>query len=826
MSRRRRRLLLALAGVVGLLFAGRWIASLLADRWWAARLSPAAAAFLTDWHVLRLTLDLMGVLVASAWFIGHLLLVYRAVGSVQVRRNVANLEFREALTPGVLLSVVIGSGALLGLLVGTGASASWETVVLGWHGVTYGIAEPLMQNDLGLYVAGLPLWRAAHGFFFFLIVLAIGIVFGLYLLVGAIRWLDGRPAINNHARSHLGWLFAVLALALGWGYLLEPLELIAGLSGAVDAASWRATQLVAPLLTGVALATAGLSATWALRPRHALVAGGWIVLACASIVGHWMVPPAMSGNGEPPDQTRLADRIGRSAYRLETLEEAAAAPQSDPTPPPVPSLWNSAMIAQLVAGDSVDVLSIEPAVIAVTNRPRPVWLAARLLPGGHTSISAVADDRVSPSGEALFYHSGDSIARPGAAPLLELSENAFRPRAPAYRIGTEGPGVQVHGWLRQVVLAWALQAGELLGSLPAASRVDWALSPEQRLATLVPFADWGVPVPRIIDGEVVWLADGYLAASVFPLAPRASWRGREVGSLQAAFLGVVDATSGVTRIFVRPGADALAEAWADVSRGVVEPVSALPDALLRAAPYPVDLFRLQARQVEQGAWKPGALGGRPAMDASGPPRESVGWTSDTTGPLLLAPYERASERRLSAVLLGRREEGQDVLTLLRVDSTYALPSRSALESRWSRFASFDALSDSIREDGGSLEQGPMRLALAADGIIGYKVYYAQRGPGRLALAWVSIATAPDRMGAGRTLAEGWNNLLGTSVPTMPGSAQATRLDEARRWLERADSALHKPDWTEFGRAWEGLRRALGLPADTAVRELARPKARD
>jgi hypothetical protein len=93
-SRRGRQLSAALAGLVILLFAGRWTAGVLADRWWAAELSPAAVGFLTDWHILRLTLDLSGVLIASAWFIGHLLLVYRAVGSVQVRRNVANLEFR------------------------------------------------------------------------------------------------------------------------------------------------------------------------------------------------------------------------------------------------------------------------------------------------------------------------------------------------------------------------------------------------------------------------------------------------------------------------------------------------------------------------------------------------------------------------------------------------------------------------------------------------------------------------------------------------------------------------------------------------------------
>jgi uncharacterized membrane protein (UPF0182 family) len=135
-SRRARRLTVAIAGLIALLFGGRWAAVVLTDRWWAEQISPTAVAFLTDWHILRLVLDLSGVLLASAWFIGHLLLVYRAVGSVQVRRNVANLEFREALTPGVLLAVVIGAGALLGLLIGAGTSVHWREVALAWHGVT------------------------------------------------------------------------------------------------------------------------------------------------------------------------------------------------------------------------------------------------------------------------------------------------------------------------------------------------------------------------------------------------------------------------------------------------------------------------------------------------------------------------------------------------------------------------------------------------------------------------------------------------------------------------------------------------------------------
>lgn len=82
------------------------------------------------------------------------------------------------------------------------------------------------------------------------------------------------------------------------------------------------------------------------------------------------------------------------------------------------------------------------------------------------------------------------------------------------------------------------------------------------------------------------------------------------------------------------------------------------------------------------------------------------------------------------------------------------------------------------------------------------------------LAWVSVA-APSRLGAGRTLKEAWSNLLGATVPAPPGSAQAGRLDEARRSLQQADSALKIGDWAEFGRAWSSLRNILGLPPDSA-----------
>jgi uncharacterized protein UPF0182 len=373
--------------------------------------------------------------------------------------------------------------------------------------------------------------------------------------------------------------------------------------------------------------------------------------------------------------------------------------------------------------------------------------------------------------------------------------------------------VPVDSWPRRVLLAWALQAGDLLGDVPPGTRVDWRLSPETRLGRLAPFADWSAPVARVIDGELVWLLDGYLASSSFPLAPRVTWHNRRVGSVRASFLGTVNAESGAARVYLQPGADPIAVTWSRLSRGVVEPASSIPESVLRAAPYPADLFRVQAQQLERSPWKAGNVVGAPGQSASESPAPVVSWAPDTSGPLIGSTFEAPGERRLGAVLLGSRNDGRLHLTLVRLDSTTTLPVPGVLKSRWENFPSYDALNDSIREDGGKLEPGPLRVDVSPGGAVAYQGYFALRPAGGTVLSWVTVA-APNRLGAGRNLKEAWSNLLGTTVPAPPGSAQAGRLDEARRWLEHADSALRIGDWSEFGRAWTSLRTILGLPPDS------------
>ena len=107
MVRRGRAITLTVASVVAFLFVGRRLSVILSDYWFGNLVSPEAGTFLLQFHLLRAILDGAGVLVAGTWFIGNLFVVYRALGSVQVPRFLANIEFRETLTPNVLLGIAV-----------------------------------------------------------------------------------------------------------------------------------------------------------------------------------------------------------------------------------------------------------------------------------------------------------------------------------------------------------------------------------------------------------------------------------------------------------------------------------------------------------------------------------------------------------------------------------------------------------------------------------------------------------------------------------------------------------------------------------------------
>lgn len=788
MTARRRALLAVIALAIFLLFAGRWTAAFLAERWWARQFSPTAASFLASVHLLRLSLDAAAVVLATGWFTGHLIIVVRAVSSVQIPRHVGNLEFREAVRTDVLLGFAVAAGVLLGLLLGLDTSAAWATVALAWRGVTTGVVEPLLGRDTGLYLAQLPLWQLLHAFAFRLVVLAAIVIASLYGVIGALRFERKRPAISDYARAHLGWLLVALALVLAWGYALEPFELVASAGGVPALGEFRRATITAPALIGTALMVAAISALWALQPRHALAAAAWAILLVASVGGRRLAPlvvPAERG-APAPDSTMRA--LQAHAFGLAGIDTLPA-----PRLLPAPLFEAEAVRRAFPAG--TEVITVDAASVRTGESERGAWLVLTGGEGRNAEVVAVGVDRATGAGGPLFHRAGDSLSYPTPYPSAALPADAARPGAPRLVLRTGGRGVSIDSPLRQVALAWALQAGELLGPLPAQARVDWSLAPERRLAALAPFASWSSGRARLLDDQVLWIVDGYLSAEAYPLVDPVAWRGGRAGLVRASFVGVVDARSGTTRIYQRDENDPLAAAWAAISEGLIE-AGGVPPEYAGIVGYPPELFAVQAEVLAARPDGPGRL----SAGRGGAPAVRAGWDSGGS-PLLVAAFTDADGGTTTALLTGASEEA-----LRLVPIRTGLLSPRALERRWARFATFAPVEDSVVAAGGTLRTSDVSFWQSPEGIGAFQVHTAAREGARPAIVWVTVATG-RRLGAARTLPEAWENLRGATAPAPPGAASGT-LPEARHWMRLADEALRQSDWAAFGRAFDALRRVL------------------
>lgn len=811
MSPRARRLALIVAAAIAFLFAGRWFAGLYADRWWAGAISPAAGAFLTQLRVLRLVLDVGGTLVATAWLTGHFVHVVRAIAAVQVSRNVANLEIREAVKPRTLLWAAVAVGVVFGLLSGADLSDDWDTIALAWQGLRFGVVEPYLGQDLGVYVAQLPFWQLLHSFALLLVLVALGTVISFYLGIGAIRWMEGRLAITDHARRHLGWLFGAFAIALTWGYLLEPLEWVAG-GAAAGRVPFALVEIAAPLLAGAALAAAIVSVVWGYRARHLMFAGTWLLLALGSVTGHYILPALRGGRGEAVRDAAIERTLETMSADLGSLQDSALVSHGPPGPPPsVPSFWSPETIEPLFARDSGRIVAMDAADVGASGAPVPAWLVLRALPGGRAVVHALRDDRISADGLPLA--AVPNVTTAPTEPVAELPIGSVHPRAPETVVGAGAQGPRAGSWTQRVILAWALQTPELLGSVAAGTPVGWLLSPAERLDHLAPFADWDTPVLRLIEGRPTWLCYGYLTAATFPLVPRLPWRQWETGFVRPAYLGIVDAASGDTRIVARPGAGPLAEAWTALSGGLVEPASSLPDAVARVAPYPARFFQVQALAIERRDLVLGRLAAHAEGDGTAPPTVGVAWRDGGAVPAALTVFQRTEVREVSALLEGRLHEGREVLTLWRLPAAPPLLAPSALKARWDRFATFIHVRDSVHAARGELVTGPVQFAFAEDRAVALQVTVAWNESRPPAVVWVSAA-ADDRPGAGRTYQQAWDNLRDRLPPLPLPAAGAGPLADARHWMQLADSALKRGDLAGLARALDGLRQALGAGSVT------------
>src|SRR6185436_16057622 len=151
-----------------------------------------------------------------------------------------------------LRGLATGVAALLAVIIGLYAAGRWETWLMWRSGVPFGVADPILNRDVGFYVYSLPFQQLLRGMGQAFVVLAALVSGGLYLVSGSLSsGFPGRMSMTPSARRHLALLVAVFMLLMAWGAWLHRAEHLVETSGLIHGASYADVygRMPAALLT-------------------------------------------------------------------------------------------------------------------------------------------------------------------------------------------------------------------------------------------------------------------------------------------------------------------------------------------------------------------------------------------------------------------------------------------------------------------------------------------------------------------------------------------------------------------------------------------------
>ena len=173
--------------------------------------------------------------------------------------------------------------------------------------------------------------------------------------------------------------------------------------------------------------------------------------------------------------------------------------------------------------------------------------------------------------------------------------------APAETTSYDGKhGVQLSSGLRRLAFALRFQEPNILlsGFLTPSSRVMYVRGISERVRKAAPFLTFDSdPYPVVLDGRILWVADGYTTTDRFPYSQSVSFDGGLSGVNYArnSVKAVVDAYDGSVSFYAVDAADPLLKAYSKTFPGLFKPTSAIPAGLAEHFRYPEDLFRLQSQ---------------------------------------------------------------------------------------------------------------------------------------------------------------------------------------------------------------------------------------
>jgi uncharacterized membrane protein (UPF0182 family) len=232
------------------LLTARWLATLWTDYLWYSQLDSVSVwstlTFTKVWLVLGAAVVALLVIWANLWLVDRI--SPRSLLSLEGTPDQELLERYQIWISPRAWQVRTVFSLFFGLLLGLGAAAWWQDWLRWRNGVSFGVTDPIFNNDVSLYVFGLPLYRDIYGWLFQLLVITTLVVVAAHYLNGGIKIASPGEKTSGAVKAHISVLLAGIALLKAAGYIFNKWELLYSGRGQVFGASYTDVNAQIPAL--------------------------------------------------------------------------------------------------------------------------------------------------------------------------------------------------------------------------------------------------------------------------------------------------------------------------------------------------------------------------------------------------------------------------------------------------------------------------------------------------------------------------------------------------------------------------------------------------
>ncbi|MDA0263620.1 MAG: UPF0182 family protein [Chloroflexi bacterium] len=632
---------------VGLLFAFLilwWLRTVYTDLLWFGELGYRDA--FTKILVLKVWLFIGGTAVTAAALLVNFYFTFRfSRGPSSLAVSDDSMRLLQALLAAAAVITVLTAAPIFG----SAAEGRWDTFLLFFNKVSFGVSDAEFGNDLSFYIVTLRMLNFIQGWVMGILITSVVMSLLLYAGIYGLRGLNFFLA--PRMLKHIAILGGLLMLSIAAGHALNVYEMVVTPGGLVAGAGYADIHARIPvlwLMTGIASISAGAFFISYRFGGLRLIAGSfslWVImlllanLAFPALFQRFQVDP----NEFDREKTYIERNIQatRAAYQLDQVEETA-----------VPAVGN--IDAKLIAdnrsvienirlwdaeplGDAYNqlqfmelyynFLNMDSDRYVVDGQLRQVLLAAREL--DPERLPADARNWVN---RRLQYTHGYGVAmspatgftpdegRPefliqdipirGEIPIVRPELYYGESPAPFAIVNSSAPeidpsasevhydgdgGVSLGSTFRRLAYAWQFLDINIMLSdqISSDTRIQYRRQISDRVQALAPFLTMDEDPYPVVDeaGKLWWLQDAFTTTDRYPYSTQT-----EAGFnyIRNSVKAVVDAYTGEVSIYVMDTNDPLLQMYRRAFPGLFLDFDQMPKDLQAHIRYPNGLFARQA----------------------------------------------------------------------------------------------------------------------------------------------------------------------------------------------------------------------------------------